>query len=133
MVRVDDLDDIRRQYAERIRDVLKLRFSITLPLPLVAAFAKVPRERFLGPGPWLIRGTRNNPWQRFICWLYRADAVNDWTTADPRHLYQHDAIVAIDASRGLNNGQPSGLASWIHFLELRQGDRVLHVGCGVGY
>jgi protein-L-isoaspartate(D-aspartate) O-methyltransferase len=41
--------------------------------------------------------------------------------------------VAIDASRGLNNGAPSGLAVWLQVLDLRQGDRVLHIGCGLGY
>jgi len=128
-----DLDDIRRKYAEGIRDVLKLRFSIVLSQDLVDAFAKIPRESFLGPGPWLIRGTRNNIWQKFTWWLQRRDLNGDWITGDPEQLYRHDAIVAIDANRGLNNGQPSGLASWIHFLELHKGDRVLHVGCGVGY
>ena len=44
-----------------------------------------------------------------------------------------DIVVAIDASRGLNNGQPSGLAAWLQALELRRGDRVLHIGCGLGY
>jgi protein-L-isoaspartate(D-aspartate) O-methyltransferase len=65
--------------------------------------------------------------------LHRSDPTGDWTAVDPEHLYRHDAVVAIDAKRGLNNGQPSGLASWIHFLELHKGDRVLHVGCGLGY
>jgi protein-L-isoaspartate(D-aspartate) O-methyltransferase len=65
--------------------------------------------------------------------LRRSDRTDDWTTTDPENLYHHDAIVAIDANRGLNNGQPSALASWIYFLNLKEGDRVLHVGCGVGY
>jgi protein-L-isoaspartate(D-aspartate) O-methyltransferase len=56
----------------------------------------------------------------------------DWTTRDPNQLYR-DVPVAIDASRGLNNGQPSGVATWLHLLELQRGDRVLHVGCGLGY
>jgi len=128
-----DLDDIRRKYAEGIRDVLKLRFSIVLSKDLVDAFAKVPRESFLGPGPWLIRGTRSNIWQKFTRWLQRSDPTGDWITVDPEQLYRNDAIVAIDASRGLNNGEPRGLASWIHFLELHKGDHVLHVGCGLGY
>jgi len=33
----------------------------------------------------------------------------------------------------LNNGQPSYLAFCIDSLDLGEGDRVLHVGCGVGY
>src|SRR5207302_2906792 len=42
-------------------------------------------------------------------------------------------LVAIDAARGLNNGQPGSLAAWLDALELRRGASVLHVGCGVGY
>lgn len=129
---MSDADDVRRRYAEEIRDVLKARFGITLSKRLVDAFSKVSREHFLGPGPWVIRGIRKRSRQRFRRWLHRSDST-DWTTIDPKHLYCHDAIVAIDFNRGLNNGQPSALASWIHCLELQEGDRVLHVGCGIGY
>jgi len=37
----------RRHYAEELRHVTRLRSPA-----VVAAFASVPRERFLGPGPW---------------------------------------------------------------------------------
>ena len=40
-------EDIRRFYAEEIRVVANLRSA-----ELVNAFAKVPRENFLGDGPW---------------------------------------------------------------------------------
>ena len=126
-------DEVRQRYAEEIRDVLKVRFGIALSQNLVDAFRNLSREHFLGPGPWLIRGNKKNFRQRLTNWLSRRHATDDWTTTDPRHLYHHDTIVAIDAKRGLNNGQPSGLAAWIHFLELQKGDRVLHVGCGLGY
>jgi len=108
-----NLDDVRRFYAEEIRAVANLRSEA-----LVAAFAKVPRENFLGPGPWRIP----NP------------GMGDRTTpdADPAHLY-HNVLVAIDESRQLNNGQPSFLAHSLEALELREGERVTHVGCGVGY
>ena len=130
---MNDPDKVRRTYAEEIRDVLKVRFGITLSNRVVDAFGKVSREYFLGPGPWVIRGARKNIRQRATRWLRRSDATDDWTTSNPKHLYPHDAIVAIDVNRGLNNGQPSALASWIHSLELKEGDRVLHVGCGLGY
>lgn len=52
--------------------------------------------------------------------------------ADPRHVY-HNVAVAIDPSRKLNNGHPSSIALWLEALELKEGDHVLHVGCGVGY
>jgi len=86
---------------------------------VIRAFARVPRERYLGPGPWRIF----QPNGRFY-----------WTTpdADPTHLY-HDVLVAIDEMRLLNNGQPSFLASLIEALELHEGDHAVHVGCGTGY
>jgi protein-L-isoaspartate(D-aspartate) O-methyltransferase len=47
-------------------------------------------------------------------------------------LYQN-VLVAIDAKRMLNNGQPAGLASWIDALDLKTGETALHIGCGTGY
>jgi protein-L-isoaspartate(D-aspartate) O-methyltransferase len=89
---------------------------------LVEAFARVPRERFLGPGPWQVVERVTQSGVRYV------------TTPDanPVHVYA-DVLIAIDASRGLNNGQPSGLASWIDSLELRPDERVIHIGCGTGY
>ena len=62
---MSDLNDVRRRYAEEIRDVLKARFGIALSKPLVDAFGKVSREHFLGPGPWVVRGIKKNTWQSF--------------------------------------------------------------------
>ena len=45
----------------------------------------------------------------------------------------HNVLVAIDASRKLNNGLPSAVVWWLDCLDLREGDRVLHVGSGTGY
>ena len=47
---MDDLARIRGWYAEDLR----LRTPILRNLSVVEAFAAVPRERFLGPGPWRI-------------------------------------------------------------------------------
>jgi protein-L-isoaspartate(D-aspartate) O-methyltransferase len=112
-----DLERVRRAYAERLRVGGRLRSDA-----LVEAFARVPRERFLGPGPWQVveRVTQSG---------LRYTTTPD---ANPVHVYA-DVLIAIDASRGLNNGQPSGLASWIDALELRSGERVIHIGCGTGY
>ena len=52
--------------------------------------------------------------------------------ADARHLYR-DVPVAIDAARLVNNGAPSLLAFLINALAQREGEHVLHVGCGTGY
>lgn len=102
----------RQWFAEEIDAVCGLRTRA-----LVAAFAVVPRERFLYPGPWLIQGEgepRLTP------------------DADPRHVY-HNVSIALDASRRLYNGTPAVLARWLDALELHAGGRVLHVGCGTGY
>jgi len=120
-----NLIDIRQFFAEEIRAVANLQTDA-----LVEAFAKVPREDFLGPGPWQIayadaRGSSMSALT--VGTNYRA--TDD---ADPRHLY-HNVLIGIDPSRQLNNGHPSTLASWLDALELKKGDRALHVGCGVGY
>jgi protein-L-isoaspartate(D-aspartate) O-methyltransferase len=57
-----------------------------------------------------------------------------WTTedADPRHVY-HDALIALDETRGINNGQPSLWAKLYDQLNLSAGAHVVHVGAGTGY
>ena len=109
-----DLDLARRNYAEELRAAANLQSEA-----LVRAFAKVPREHFLGPGPWQV---------------FTPYSESNWTTkdADPKQLY-HNLLVAIDAERRLNNGYPSFLAFLIEQLELREGDHVVHIGCGPGY
>lgn len=112
------LEDCRRFYAEEIKFAANLSSSA-----LVEALSRVPREEFLGPGPWLI-------------------AVPDMATgtvqyvptpdADPCRVY-HNVVIALDRSRDLTNGQPGTLAHYINALQLRQGDRVYHMGTGAGY
>ena len=108
-----DLAATRRAFAERLaaeREILSAR--------VVAAFATVPREDFLVPGPWLVlpdeAGYRSTP------------------DADPRRLYD-DVAVAIDASRVLNNGAPGFLAHVFDALAIQEGETVAHIGCAVGY
>jgi protein-L-isoaspartate(D-aspartate) O-methyltransferase len=119
-----DLDEIRQFYAEEIRFVANIQTEA-----IVNALAKVPRENFLGPGPWLIA----NP-DTGISMGDLTKRIGYRTTidADPRHLY-HNVPIAIDPARKLNNGHPGSLATWLDALELKTGDRVVHVGCGVGY
>jgi protein-L-isoaspartate(D-aspartate) O-methyltransferase len=109
-----DLQTLREYYAEELRAVANLQSDA-----LVRAFAKVPREHFLGPGPWQVKSPGFEGY---------------WTTtdADPKHLY-HNILVAIDVNRQLNNGHPSFLASLIDRLEVKPVDHVIHVGCGTGY
>ena len=112
------LDDCRRFYAQEIR------FAASLRSPrLIEAFARVPREKFLGPAPWHIPQARSSP---------NPKAPTHELTEDPRDLY-HNILIAIDPAKSLNNGQPGALALWIDALKLKPGDRVFHLGCGVGY
>jgi protein-L-isoaspartate(D-aspartate) O-methyltransferase len=85
---------------------------------LVQAFAKVPRERFLDPGPWRV--------------IPPGRAAYTTTDADPRWLY-YNVLVVIDEGRDLNNGEPRLWAYLFDHLYVRPGERVLHVGTGTGY
>ena len=110
------LEECRHFYAEEIRFAANLNSAA-----LVEAFARVQREHFLGPGPWQIALPNLGVGPT----AYR-------TIDDPRDLY-HNILIALDASRGLNNGEPGSLAQWISALDLKTGERVFHLGCGVGY
>ena len=110
------LERARSAYAEQVRALAGMRSEV-----LVRGFATVPREAFVGPGPWQL--------------LRTADLGRGYETtpdADPRRLYDN-VLVTLDAERNLNNGEPAGLARWLDSLELAPGERFLHVGCGVGY
>jgi protein-L-isoaspartate(D-aspartate) O-methyltransferase len=113
MARAPSLPEARRWYAEELRAVAHLGDK-----RVVEAFAAVPRERFVGPGPWRI--------------LHLADGY--WMTpdADPRRLY-HNVLVALDDTRGLNTGEPALWAYHFDRLGIRAGDRVLQIGTGSGY
>jgi protein-L-isoaspartate(D-aspartate) O-methyltransferase len=109
------VEQCRRFYAEEIRIVAGLASPA-----LVEAFARAPRERFLGPPPWKYSsGTSLAPAS------YRS-------TSQVRDLY-HDVFVALKQQQFLNNGQPSILARLMAALDLAPGKRVVHVGCGTGY
>src|SRR5262245_48371105 len=115
-MRSDRLDPVRREFAEKIRALAGLRSA-----RLVEALATVRREDFLGPGPW-----------RVLRLPSAAGGYELTPDDDPRHLYEN-VLVAIDAGRFLNNGEPAALLRWLDELALAPGERVLHVGCGVGY
>src|SRR5258706_127031 len=52
--------------------------------------------------------------------------------SNPRLLYR-DVLAALDAERGINNGQPSLWAYVYDRIGVRKGERIIHIGCGVGY
>lgn len=88
------------------------------------AFAEVPRENFLGPGPWRIVV---RPWSA-------GAGAGTVTTpgADPVYVYRN-ALVALDADKGINNGEPLLHMMWMAKAAPQPGETVCHVGAGTGY
>lgn len=112
----DMLSEIRRWYAHDLR----LRAPVCRRMAIVEAFAAVPRERVLGPGPWRLLPTG-----------YRDNAFVT-PDDDPRWLY-YDVLVTIDEPRGLNDGLPSLWPRSFDHLNWKRGQRVMQVGAGTGY
>ena len=112
-----DLAMHRRRFAESLREA-----EATISDVVVEAFAAVRREQFLGPGPWHVVELADDG----------TTAYRTTDTAEPIEVYR-DILVGIDPARGLNNGEPHSLASWISALAPQPGETVVHVGSGTGY
>jgi protein-L-isoaspartate(D-aspartate) O-methyltransferase len=111
----DDVEQARRWFSEELRLVARVEDP-----RVVDAFASVPRERFVRPGPLRILSFWN--------------MKDYWTPPDvgPAAVY-HDVLIAYDEQRWLNNGQPSLWAFVFDRLGVAPGERVVHLGCGMGY
>jgi protein-L-isoaspartate(D-aspartate) O-methyltransferase len=107
-----DLAEIRSAYAAEIAAA-----GGAVDPRVEAAFAQVPREAFMGPPPWRI---------------FRGGDIADAPTRNPRRLYRN-MLVALDAEKGINNGEPSLHAAWIGAVAPKPGEIVSHVGAGTGY
>ena len=107
-----DLEDVRAFFAS-----LMAATSDSTDPRLERIFELVPREAFMGPGPWQIKAGR-----RYV----------ETPDNDPRHLYQN-VLVALDANKGINNGEPFLHTRWIGLVAPRQGECVSHIGAGTGY
>ena len=105
----DRIAERRRIYAAEITRRAGVRDA-----RIEAAFAAVPREHFAGPPPWRIGG---------------GGLFGQASSDDPVRLYE-DVLIAIDARRGINNGQPSLHAQCIDALGLSAGETVLQIGAG---
>lgn len=110
------LEDARNWFAEDLRVAAPVMHNPAI----VEAFATVPREDYLGNGPWRIQPR-----------LFDRPAYVS-ATAEPHHIY-HDVLVSIDPDRDLNNGLPSLWAYNFDQLRLPSGGTILQVGAGVGY
>ncbi len=110
------LAQLRAWYAEELRFAGPVESEA-----VVRAFASVPRERVLGPGPWQSRSDAN-----------RGDGYRFTPDADPRHVYR-DVLFALSASRRSTTTRrrcgPMCSTTWIW----RRISALLHLGCGTGY
>ena len=107
-----DLDDVRWAYA---KDMAVVSGS---PDPrLEKIFFSVHREGFLPPGPWklLVEG-------RYV----------ETPDSDPVHVYRN-SVIALDARKGINNGEPHLHAKWIGAVAPQPGETVTQIGLGMGY
>ncbi len=116
------IEECRAFYAQEVR------FAANLTTPgLVEAFASVPREKFLGPGPWQIGSADARAMS-----VAGVGQLSYITVEDPREVY-HNVVISLDRAKDINNGQPGSLGRWIDALALKRGERVYHLGCGAGY
>jgi protein-L-isoaspartate(D-aspartate) O-methyltransferase len=111
---MSDLAAARRRYAETIEQRERISSA-----RLLRAFATVPREHFAGDGPWRIRREAGR-------------GYGSTADADPVHLYD-DVLVAIDDRRRLDTGLPSLWAHLLDVLDIKAKERVVQIGCGLGY
>lgn len=111
-----DLSAARRWFAEDIREVAPVMRNQAI----IDAFATVPRENYLGEGPWGIHSRLS------------VGDIHQSSSSSAHHLY-HDVLVAIDQKSGINNGLPSLWARVFDNLDISAGATILQVGAGVGY
>jgi protein-L-isoaspartate(D-aspartate) O-methyltransferase len=108
----DRLTDLRAAFAAQLaRDS-----SIEDPR-LIDAFATIPRENFLGAGPWHV---------------LQEDGYAVTPGNDPALVYANSCI-ALDPARRINNGEPGLHMGLIAQLAPRPGDHVVQIGVGGGY
>jgi protein-L-isoaspartate(D-aspartate) O-methyltransferase len=84
---------------------------------VMRAFATVPREDFLGHGPWHV---------------VVEDGYITTPSSDPELVYQ-DIVISLSLEKGINNGEPSLHARMLAAVAPQPGERVLQVGTGSGY
>ena len=106
------LEPARRAFARRMAEAAEWdeeRFE--------HAVLAVPREAYLPAPPWHLIDPGLSQFHR---------------STEAADLYR-DVLVALDISKGINNGQPTLHAAWIGKARPRPGETVVHVGAGMGY
>jgi protein-L-isoaspartate(D-aspartate) O-methyltransferase len=114
-----DVEEARLRFAAEIEGYGAIKSK-----RVIEALGRVPREKFVGKGPW-----------HFPCretWMAGGAKYRLSASDDPCLVYQNSAI-ALDPQRDLVNAPPGSIGTWIEALNVRRGARLLHVGCGTGY
>lgn len=114
---MNQLETFRASYARLVATIAGVAADSTEGARFVEAFTSVPREQFIGAGPWRI--VTNNGY---------VSVPGD----DPAFLYQ-DFAVALQPDKHINNGQPSLHIRCLAALQIKTGEKVVHVGTGTGY
>jgi protein-L-isoaspartate(D-aspartate) O-methyltransferase len=109
----DTLAEVRRRFADRIAKQQKVSDP-----RLIEAFASIPREHFLGPGPWHVM----NDTPDYVV-----------TESDDPALVYINTPIALDPVRRINNGEPGLHIGLLAQLAPQPGDHVVQVGVGGGY
>ena len=109
-------DPVRRvQFASELAALCGIRSEVILQ-----AFAAVPREDFLPAGPWTIEGMDG------ACFSSPDD--------DPDHiLHAVGVVLGRGGDQPLHCANPAPVAKALQNTRFLPGDRVLHVGAGLGY
>ena len=85
---------------------------------IMAAYAEVPREHYLGPGPWPA--------------LTDLRSYVPTPSDNPVYLYT-DRLFGLIPERRINNGQPSLHVRLLASANIASGEHVVHLGVGTGY
>ena len=105
----------RTRFAEELAAVCGIRSE-----PVLRAFRTVPREDFLPPGPWVIEGMDGA----------RFSSLDD----NPAHiLHAVGVVLSAGGDHALHCANPAPVAKALQNTGLIPGDRVLHIGAGLGY
>lgn len=112
MIHRASIDEIRKFYAK-----LLFAASKSDDPRLLRAFETVHREKFLPSPPWHIL----------------ADGCYFETPSDDPAYVHNNALVALDKTKGINNGEPFLHAAWMGAAAPKAGDVITHIGAGMGY